>query len=201
MVAIFAISTLLTGCEYAIPVSISRHARHLQATLGPETASGILQGYLAGSKDHRGLIGYEYKTIGDRWLWIAAGTPLNASIKDGLLVFEADPATDFKRVQRFAKSGYFGNENRPPAWFESSRFEINLATLRGVVFWDPVHSSTIAPRGRLVELQWRDPDVTDARPRETRRGTLTLHVQIGNTDDLIAALKYFAPNATFTAAR
>ena len=76
----------------------------------------------------------------------------------------------------------------------------NLTTVKGVVLWAPVHSLSNMPHGRLVELQWGD--LEDAAPvRGTQRGTLTLHVQPGNVDELIAALRYFAPKANFIVAR
>jgi hypothetical protein len=199
---LFAVFMLLTGCEYAIPVSISRNARKIQTTLNLETASGILQKYVAANDEHGGLSAYDYESVGNEWVWMARGTPTLATVIDGVVTFEAGPDKDFKKFKKPGKSMNLPSEDATPSWFANSKFEIRLTNVRGVVFWDRVHSIPNKPRERIVDLQWSDPEDTRARrPPGARSGTLTLHVQEGNNDELIAALRYFAPTATFTAAR
>lgn len=203
IVVVFAVSMLLSGCEYAIPLSISRHARKIQATLNQESASSILQKYLAGDDGH-GLIGFDYESDGNEWLWLArGGKPIRVTVAEGVVAFEAAPGKDFKRFKKSGKRMNLPYEDVTPSWFANSKFEISLRTVRGVVFWDrgPIPNM---PRERTVELQWSDPELDWSDPRRppgARSGTLTLHVQEGNNDELIAALRYFSPTATFTAAR
>lgn len=198
---VLAACMLLTGCEYAIPVSISRNARKTQATLNRETASGILLKYLAANDEHGGLIGYECESVGDETWWMARGTPTLTRVTDGIVSFDAGPDTEFKKFKETGKSMSLPHQDATPSWFVNSKFEINLATVRGVVFWDPVHTPNM-PHERMVDLQWSNrEDAGVRRPPGTRSGTLTLLVHEGNNDELIAALRFFAPAATFTAAR
>jgi hypothetical protein len=201
---VFAVSMLLTGCEYAMPLHISRNVRKMQATLNPETASAILQKYLAANAEHSGVIGFDYESDGNEWLWMARGAPTLVTVIDGIVSFEAGAHKDFKKFKRPGNSINLRSEDMTPSWFANSRFEVSLATVRGVVFWDPVHSPRNMPHEIQVDLQWSDPEEIGTRrpfPPGTRSGTLSLYLHKGNNDEFIAGLRYFAPGATFTAAR
>ena len=199
---VFTVSILLTACEYAIPMHISRNAGKIQRTLNPETASRILQKYLAANDNRGGLIGFDYESVGNEWLWTASGTPTQVTVTDGMVAFEAGSNKEFKKFKRPEKSVNLPHEDATPSWFVNSRFEISLTNVRGVVFWDPVHSPRNMPREIQVDLQWSDPEDTGFRsPPGAQRGTLSLYLQEGNNDEFIAALRYFASAATFTAAR
>jgi len=192
---------LLAGCEDAGPLSISGNAKKIQATLDRKTASAILQKYLVANEDQGGLIGYFYHSVGDAWVWMAHGTPTQATVTDGIVRFEASSDTfkSFKDKGKNTRLPY----DATPSWFVSSKFEIDLTIVRGVVFWDPVHTYGNLPRGRVVDLLWSDPeDHSDGhQPPGAISGALTIHIREGNADELIAAIRYFAPTAHLTAAR
>jgi hypothetical protein len=201
---VFALSMLLTGCEYAMPLHISRNVRKMQATLNPETASAILQKYLAANAEHSGVIGFDYQSDGNEWLWMARGAPTLVTVADGIVKFEAGADKEFKKLKEPGQSINLLYKDATPSWFVNSKFEISLATVRGVVFWDPVHSPRNVPHEIQVDLQWSDPEEIGTRrpfPPGTRSGKLSLYLHKENNDEFIAALRYFAPGATFTAAR
>lgn len=197
----FVASMLLTGCEYAIPMHISRNAGKIQATLNSETASAILQKYLTANDERSGLIGFDYQSVGNGWLWAASGMPTLLTVTDGIVRFEAGSRKDFQKIKRTGKNRTLF-KNATPLWFVNSNFEISLTTVRGVVFWDPVHAVPNRSRARIVDLQWSDCEDAVVRPPScATSGTLSLYLREGNNDEFIAALRYFAPSATFTAAR
>ena len=199
----FAVSMLLTGCEYAITLGISRNADKIQATLNPDTASAILQKYLTANDEHSGLIGFDYQSFGDDWLWTAKGMPTMLTVTDGIVRFEAGSGKDFQKIERTGKGRRLFNDSATPLWFVNSKFEINLKNVHGAVFWDPVHAIPNRPHARIVDLQWSDCENADVQlpPACETSGTLSLYLHEGNNDEFIAALTYYAPIARFTAAR
>lgn len=183
----------LSGCEYAIGVNLSGRSRTILAKLDDKSANEIVRKNLAATPGQLGFHAFDFESLRNQTEFQIAGEPTNVSLVGSVIHFKAGPNSEH-RLHR--QHGSVADDDPKPIWFTRSEYEFDLTKVDYVVLWDPIHLKQGMRTGPDIELSLD-------HPSSTPDGQHSIWVQVASTNvqEFMAALKYWSPGVTFTAAR